>query len=69
MSYGSGIHLALLCAALPFPLGFQIPFSTVLSTVSTENFCSLGQNLGQKPRSRFLSGNEALLQMNIMVLQ
>ena len=52
MSYGSGIHLALLCAILPVPLGFQILFSTVLSTVSTENFCSLGQNMGQKPRSR-----------------
>ena len=53
MSYGSEVHLALLCAILPFLLGFQILFITVLSTVSTENFCSLGQNMGQKPRSRF----------------
>ena len=48
MSYGSGVHLTLFYAVLPFPLGFQIPFSTVLSTVSAENFCSLGQNLGQR---------------------
>ena len=48
MSYGSGVHLALLCAILPFLLRFQIPFSTVLSTVSIENFRSLGQNMGQK---------------------
>ena len=67
MSYGSGVHLTLLCAVLPFPLGFKIPLSTGLSTVSTESFRSLGQNMGQEPRSRLSSGNEALLQAVIVL--
>ena len=67
MSYGSGVHLALLDAISLFPLGFQILFSIVISTVSTANFRSLGQNMGQKPRSRFLSGNEALSQSDMVL--
>jgi len=67
MSYGSGVHLALLSAILPISLGFKILFSAVLSAVSTENFCGLGQHLGQKPRFRFSSGNEAFLQVNMVL--
>ena len=48
MSYGSGVRLVLLCAVLLGSVGFQILFSIVLSTVPTENFRSLGQNMGQK---------------------
>ena len=66
MSYGSSAHLALLCAILPFPLGFQILFSVVLSTISTGDFRSLGQNLGH---SESIAQKNALDTLYVVVFQ